>query len=64
MAPSSPLAFARSGTTPCRGSAARTLLRRSIGLGFALWLTEVGAGSIGFLWNAVGGKRAKVPNVA
>src|SRR5688572_30078302 len=45
---------------PVQGISRRTLLRRSIGLGFALWLTEVGAGSIGFLWNAVGGQRAKV----
>jgi nitrite reductase/ring-hydroxylating ferredoxin subunit len=45
---------------PVEGISRRTLLRRSMGLGFALWLTEVGAGSIGFLWNAVGGQRAKV----
>jgi nitrite reductase/ring-hydroxylating ferredoxin subunit len=46
---------------PVEGISRRTLLRRSLGVGFALWLTEVGAGSIGFLWNAVGGQRAKVP---
>jgi nitrite reductase/ring-hydroxylating ferredoxin subunit len=40
---------------PVEGISRRTLLRRSLGLGFALWLTEVGAGSISFLWNAVGG---------
>ena len=45
---------------PIEGISRRTLLRRSLGLGFGLWLTEVGAGSIGFLWNAVGGQRAKV----
>ena len=45
---------------PVEGISRRTLLRRSLGLGFALWLTEVGAGSIGFLWNAVGGATAKV----
>jgi nitrite reductase/ring-hydroxylating ferredoxin subunit len=45
---------------PVEGMSRRTLLRRSLGLGFALWLTEVGAGSIGFLWNAVGGRQAKV----
>lgn len=45
---------------PVQGISRRTLLRRSLGLGVALWLTEVGAGSIGFLWNAVGGQRAKV----
>jgi nitrite reductase/ring-hydroxylating ferredoxin subunit len=45
---------------PVEGISRRTLLRRSIGLGFVVWLTEVGAGSIGFLWNAVGGQRARV----
>ncbi len=45
---------------PVQGISRRTLLRRSIGLGLGLWLTEVGAGSIGFLWNAVGGQQAKV----
>ena len=45
---------------PVQGISRRTLLRRSIGLGFGLWLTEVGAGSIGFLWNAVGGQRARI----
>lgn len=45
---------------PVEGISRRTLLRRSLGLGFALWLTEVAAGSIGFLWNAVGGTAAKV----
>ncbi len=45
---------------PIEGISRRTLLRRSLGLGFALWLTEVGAGSIGFLWNAVGGQQASV----
>lgn len=40
---------------PVSGISRRTLLRRSLGLGFALWLTEVGAGSIVYLWNAVGG---------
>lgn len=45
---------------PVEGISRRTLLRRSLGFGFALWLTEVGAGSIGFLWNAVGGGQARV----
>jgi nitrite reductase/ring-hydroxylating ferredoxin subunit len=45
---------------PVEGISRRTLLRRSLGLGFAVWLTEVGAGSIGFLWNAVGGQATKV----
>jgi cytochrome b6-f complex iron-sulfur subunit len=45
---------------PVEGISRRTLLRRSLGLGVALWLTEVTAGSIGFLWSAVGGARARV----
>ena len=45
---------------PVEGISRRTLLRRSLGVGFALWLTEVGAGSIGYLWNAVGGQRSKI----
>jgi cytochrome b6-f complex iron-sulfur subunit len=32
------------------GLSRRTLLRRSIGAGVALWLTEIVAGSIGFVW--------------
>ena len=41
---------------PVQGISRRTLLRRSIGGATVLWLTEVGAGSIGFLWpNARGG---------
>lgn len=40
----------------------RALLRRSLGLGVGLWLTEVAAGSIGFLWSAValGAPRVRV----
>lgn len=45
---------------PIEGISRRTLLRRSIGLGAGLWLAEVGAGSIAFLWNAVGGGSSKV----
>ena len=45
---------------PIEGISRRTLLRRSLGLGVALWLTEVGVGSISFLWNAVGGATAAV----
>ena len=45
---------------PIEGISRRTLLRRSIGFGFALWLTEVGAGSVAFLWNAVAGGSVKV----
>ncbi len=45
---------------PIEGISRRTLLRRSIGLGAALWLAEVGAGSVAFLWNAVGGASPRV----
>jgi cytochrome b6-f complex iron-sulfur subunit len=45
---------------PVEGISRRTLLRRSLGLGVTLWLTEVAAGSIGFLWNAVGGNRVRI----
>src|SRR4051794_15144372 len=41
---------------PVQGISRRTLLRRSIGGAVLLWLTEVTAGSIGFLWpNTKGG---------
>jgi cytochrome b6-f complex iron-sulfur subunit len=41
---------------PVQGISRRTLLRRSIGGAALLWLTEVAAGSIGFLWpNSKGG---------
>ena len=41
---------------PVQGISRRTLLRRSIGGATLLWLTEVTAGSIGFLWpNTRGG---------
>ena len=41
---------------PVQGISRRTLLRRSIGGATLLWLTEVAAGSIGFLWpNSRGG---------
>jgi cytochrome b6-f complex iron-sulfur subunit len=41
---------------PVQGISRRTLLRRSIGGATLLWLTEVAAGSIGFLWpNTRGG---------
>jgi cytochrome b6-f complex iron-sulfur subunit len=39
-----------------QGMSRRTLLRRSLGGGVALWLLEVTAGSLGFLWpNLTGG---------
>src|SRR6185503_17461286 len=37
---------------PVDGISRRTLLRRSLGLGVALWLAEVTAGSVSFLWGA------------
>ena len=41
---------------PVQGISRRTLLRRSIGGATLLWLTEVAAGTIGFLWpNSRGG---------
>ena len=45
---------------PVQGISRRTLLRRSLGLGVTLWLAEVGVGSIGYLWNAVGGQTTRV----
>src|SRR5262249_27559148 len=44
-----------------QGISRRQLLRYSIGGAFALWLTEVAAGTIGFLWpNLSGGFGSKV----
>ena len=45
---------------PVEGISRRTLLRRSLGLGVALWLTEVTAGSISFLWSTAAGGGGKV----
>jgi nitrite reductase/ring-hydroxylating ferredoxin subunit len=41
--------------SPVTGMSRRTLLRRSLGAGVALWLTEVAAGSVSFLWSTIGG---------
>ena len=38
-----------------QGMSRRTLIRRSVGGAMALWVTEVAAGSIGFLWPNLGG---------
>ncbi len=38
-----------------QGISRRTLLRRSLGGGIALWLFELGAGTIGFLWPSLAG---------
>jgi cytochrome b6-f complex iron-sulfur subunit len=45
---------------PVEGMSRRTLLRRSLGLGVGLWLTEVAAGSLSFIWSASGGASARV----
>jgi Rieske Fe-S protein len=45
---------------PVEGMSRRTLLRRSLGLGVALWLAEVAAGSISFIWSASGRASSKV----
>jgi cytochrome b6-f complex iron-sulfur subunit len=45
---------------PVEGMSRRTLLRRSLGLGVGLWLTEVAAGSLSFIWSAGGASSARV----
>ena len=45
---------------PVEGISRRTLLRRSLGLGVALWLAEVTAGSVSFLWNVGKGGGGRV----
>ena len=48
-------------STPETGLSRRELLRRSIGGAVALWLLELGAGTIGFLWpNLSGGFGGKI----
>lgn len=47
-------------STPVEGMSRRTLLRRSLGLGVGLWLTEVAAGSLSFLWNGAANGRSSV----
>src|SRR5262245_12740814 len=47
---------------PVQGISRRTLLRRPIGGAVLLWLTEITAGSIGFLWpNSKGGFGSTIP---
>lgn len=50
---------------PIEGISRRTLLRRSLGLGMVLWLGEVTAGSLAFLWNSAagGGGRVRVGTI-
>ena len=44
-----------------KGISRRRLLRTTIGAGFALWLLEVTAGTLGFLWpNLEGGFGGKI----
>jgi len=45
---------------PVEGISRRTLLRRSLGLGVALWLTEVAVGSVSFLWSSAGAAGGRV----
>jgi hypothetical protein len=45
---------------PVQGISRRALLRRSLGLGIGLWLTEVVAGSIRFVWPGVTATSARV----
>jgi hypothetical protein len=45
---------------PVEGLSRRSLLRRSLGAGILLWLAEVGAGSVSFLWSAGGGSLGRV----
>ncbi|HYH94064.1 MAG TPA: Rieske 2Fe-2S domain-containing protein [Candidatus Saccharimonadales bacterium] len=42
------------------GLSRRQLLRRAVAAGVGLWLVEVGAGTIGFLWSAVASATPKV----
>lgn len=47
--------------SPVEGVSRRQLLRQSLGAGIGLWLVEVSAGTLGFLWpNLVGGFGAPV----
>lgn len=38
--------------TPTQGWSRRGLMRRALGAGVGLWLMEMGAGTLGFLWSA------------
>jgi len=40
---------------PIQGLSRRALLRRSIGLGLAIWVAEIAGGTLGFLWSAAAG---------
>ena len=45
---------------PVGGLSRRALLRRSLGLGVALWATEVLGGSLSFVWSAMSQSSARV----
>jgi cytochrome b6-f complex iron-sulfur subunit len=47
-------------TTQVGGVSRRQLLRRALGAGALLWLVEMTAGTIGFLWPAAGGGSGRV----
>lgn len=42
------------------GLSRRTLLRRALGAGIDLWIVELAAGNVAFLWSAAAGASAKV----
>ena len=45
-----------------QGLSRRTLIRRSVGAGLGLWLLELTAGTLGFLWpNLAAGFGGKLP---
>jgi cytochrome b6-f complex iron-sulfur subunit len=45
---------------PAAGWSRRQLLRRAVGAGLGLWLVEVSAGTVGWLWSAVAAATPKV----
>ena len=45
---------------PAAGWSRRQLLRRAIGAGVGLWLVELGAGTVGWLWSAVAAATPRV----
>ena len=45
---------------PAAGWSRRQLLRRAVGAGVGLWLVEMGAGTVGWLWSAVAAATPKV----
>jgi cytochrome b6-f complex iron-sulfur subunit len=45
---------------PTAGLSRRTLLRRAVGAGIGLWLVEMTAGTLGFLWSAAAGAAPRI----